>query len=736
VGDGAAMSIRLNQTNLNAGELSPMLEGRVDIGKYGVGLKRCENFIPLVQGPVAGRSGTRHVAEIKDSAKRAWLIPFQFSAADAWILEFGDQYIRFYTKRGQVLSGMSAYEIASPYALADLTDTDGTFAIGLVQSADVIYLAHRSYAPRKLSRVSNTNWTLAEIDFTGGPFRDTNSDQTVTVYASAATGTGITLTASSSIFTADMVGTLFRMESQKNYGYAPWAAGKAYIAGVEVISEGNVYYTSAGGTSGSTKPSHTEGIKYDGGVSWLYRHSGYGWARITAQAGTTATADVVRELPSAVVGSGNATHRWAKAAWTSTEGYPNCVTFFRSRLTWGRGVRMWMSVAGDYESHEEKDADTVTADMAVSIELSSTTINNIEWMAPSSNLIVGTSGTEFMVGEVSAGDPFGPDNVKASPQGSFGSRGMPGMRIGDSVLFVQRSGRRVREIKYAFDSDSYVSTDMTVLADHITKSGIISWTFAQEPDSILWSARADGKLISFTFNREQDVISWAPHPLGGSGSVECVASIPSPSGDQDDVWMIVKRTINGQTKRYIEFITERYVEGEDVADYLYLDSGATYDGTAATTISGLDFLEGETVGVLADGSTHPDCVVTGGEIELQRPSSVVQIGLHYVRLLKTMRIEGGVPAGTSQGRNKRLSNVTFRFANTLGAKAGPTEDRMDIIPFRKSSDPMDSSPPVFSGDKKIPWPNGYDSDGYIMLKQDQPLPITVIAIMPDMTTYG
>lgn len=200
--------------------------------------------------------------------------------------------------------------------------------------------------------------------------------------------------------------------------------------------------------------------------------------------------------------------------------------------------------------------------------------------------------------------------------------------------------------------------------------------------------------------------------------------------------MIVKRTINGQTKRYIEFITERYVEGEDVADYLYLDCGATYDSTPATTISGLDFLEGETVGVLADGSAHPDCVVTGGEITLQRESSVVQIGLPYVRLLKTMRIEGGVPAGTSQGKNKRLSNVTFRFANTLGAKAGPTEDRMDIIPFRKSSDPMDSAPPVFSGDKKIPWPNGYDSDGYIMLKQDQPLPITVIAIMPDMTTYG
>lgn len=729
------MSLSLIQTNLNAGELSPMLDGRVDVGKYGVGLKRCENFIPLVQGPVTGRAGTRYVAEVKTSSKRTWLIPFQFSATDAWILEFGDLYIRFYTSRGQVQSGMSAYEIASPYALADLTDADGTFAIGYVQSADVIYLAHAKYAPRKLSRVTNTNWTLAAVAFEGGPFRDTNTDQAVTVYSSAATGS-VTLTASSSIFTADLVGTQFYMESQKDYSYTPWSAAKSFGAGTECISDGNVYYTSAGGTTGSVKPTHTEGTRSDGSVLWQYKHSGYGWATIVTQSGTTATATVVKELPSACVLVGNATHRWGKAAWTSTEGYPNCVTFFRSRLTWARGVRLDMSVAGDYENHSRKDGDTITADMAISIELSSTTINNIEWMAPSSNLILGTSGTEFLVGEVGSGDPFGPDNIKASPQGQFGSRGLPGVRIGDSVLFVQRSGRRVREIKYAFESDSYVSTDMTVLADHITKSGLVSWAFAQEPDSILWAARADGQLISFTFNREQDVISWAPHPMGGDGIVESIATIPSPTGEQDDVWMVVRRTINGATKRYIEYISERYSDEGDVADYLYFDSGSTYDSTPATAISGLGYLEGQTVGIIADGSTHPTRVVTGGAITLQRSASVVQIGLPYTSLLQTMRPEGGVQAGTSQGKNKRLTAVTFRFSNTLGAKAGPTEDRMDIIPFRKGSDPMDSAPPIFTGDKRIPWPNGYDTDGYIMLKQDQGLPVTVVAIIPELTTYG
>lgn len=839
------MTLRLAQTNLNAGELSPKLEGRIDISKYGVGLKQCENFIPLVQGPVAGRAGTRFVAEIKDSDSKAFLIPFKFSADDAWILEFGDQYIRFYTNRGQVLDGVAAYEIASPYLLADLTNTDGTFAISYVQSADVVYLAHRNYAPRKLSRLSPYNWQLSEIAFAPNPFDDINTDSAVQVAISATTGS-ITIKSTHPIFNTSDIGTLFYIEQSPSSSYIPWEAGKAITAGDERRSDGNVYIATTTATTAGTKPTHTEGTKTDGGVSWQYKHSGYGWARITAiTSANEVSATVVREFPSVLVstlgapvinstsivswkfykkqmtvitstahgfttgsnvkvggmpltyyltagstantfamtangtfevtvgntteftytplmmptsmtasykGTGSITatadlpttvtpsasssYKWAKGAWNSSAGYPTHVTFFRDRLTFGRGNRLWMSVAGDYENFSDRDGDTVTADMAVDIQIVSTTVNDIAWMEPSNQLVIGTGGSEFMVGEMSAGDPFGPDNVKSSPQGNFGSRFVPGMRIGDSVLFVQRAGRSVREIKYAFESDSFVSTDMTILADHITKTGILSWTFAQDPDSILWAARADGLLVSFTFNREQDVIGWGRHPLGGDGAVECVASIPSPTAEQDDVWMIVRRTINGVTKRYVEVLTERYADGGDIADYLYLDCGATYDGTPATTISGLDHLEGEMVSILADGSTHPDRVVTGGEIELQRASSVVQIGLPYARILKTMRIEGGTQAGTAQGKNKRISHVTFRFIDTLGAKAGPSDDRMDTIQFRRGSDPMDSAPPIFSGDKKIPWPNGYDTDGYIMLKQDQPLPITVVAIMPDMTTYN
>lgn len=721
---------------LNAGELSPYLEGRVDIGKYPNGMQRCENFIPLVQGPAVRRAGTRNIGSIKNHSDRTWIVPFVFSAYDGWILEFGDQYIRFYTNRGQVQSGGSAYEISTPYLLADLTDTDGTFRINFVQSADVVYLVHPKYTPRKLSRYAPTNWTLTEVDPTAGPFEDVNSDKTLTVYASATTGT-VTLTASSARFLASHVGTLFYMEANPAVVVDPWETGKAISAGALRRSDGNVYEAVNSATTSSIKPTHTEGTRSDGGVQWKYLHSGYGWARITAigGGGTTATATVVSTLPNSVVGSGNASYKWAYAAWgTHAGGYPSHVTFFRERLVFARGDRVWLSVSGDYENFSKKDADTVTADRAISVQIASDQVSNVQWLAPSNGLIIGTTGSEFVLSEITTSEALGPNNVKASPQSAFGSKNIPAIRVGAAVLFVQRSGRKVREIKYDINADAYISIDDTILANHITKSGVVAMAFAQEPDSVIWCARTDGKLIGFTFNREQDVLGWHRHPLGGDGIVESVASIPSPDSTRDDLWMIVRRTIDGQTKRYVEFLEAPYAEGDSVADSFYVDSGATYSGVATTTITGLGYLEGETVDVLADGASHPQCVVTGGQITLQRASTKVQVGLPCPALLQTMRIEAGAGDGTAQGKTKRITRAIIRFLYTLGGKSGKDEATADRIEFRTGSDPMNQAPPIFTGDKEVPWPAGYETEGRIMIIQDQPLPMTVAAIMPQVHT--
>ena len=307
-------------------------------------------------------------------------------------------------------------------------------------------------------------------------------------------------------------------------------------------------------------------------------------------------------------------------------------------------------------------------------------------------------------------------------------------QIGEVVLFVQRSGKKLRELQYEFSSNGYKSSDLTVLADHITNGGIVDVAYQQEPHSILWAVRTDGLLLGFTYNREQDVLGWHRHPIGGNAIVECIEHIPNPNGTQDDLWLIVRRTINGQTKRYIEYLESDFTEENVLSDAFFVDSGLSYSGAATTTLSGLSHLEGQTVQVLVNGATHPDRVVTSGAISLQVAATAASVGLGYDSTLETMRLEAGARDGTAQGKTKRVNKVVIRFLQTVGAVAGPDENTLDRIQFRSGSDPMDQSVPLFTGDQLMEWPSGYDFDGYIVVKQNQPLPMTIIAIMPQVTT--
>lgn len=776
------------QTNFNGGELSPTMEGRVDINKYANGCYAMRNFIPLVQGPARRRSGRRYVAEVKDSSDRGWLAPFQFSDDIAFVLEFGDECLRFYTNHGQLVTGAvaayngatayvpgnlaaqggvkyyciapttgnappnatywyaltgSIYEIPTPWTAADLTRSDGTFKLWMEQSGDVIYITHPSYPTQKLIRRANTRWTLEDADFKGGPFVGVDPDETRTVYASADTGTGITITADTAIFNANHVGTLFLIEAKLVDEVPQWEVGKVIVAGAERRSDGNVYEALNGATTGTVKPTHTEGSRYDGdaGVQWQYKHSGYGVVRITAVAGDglSATADVVSTLPSQAVGSGNPTTRWSFAEFSADRGYPSHVTFFRERLWLFRNTQAWASVVADFENFANRDGSEVTADMAISINIASEQINNVAWVAPSQKLLVGTVGNEFAIGELAAADPLGPANVQAQAQTAHGSRQVRPIKVNDSNLFVQKSGRKLREIRFTFESDGYATTDLTVLADHVTKGQIVQMAYQQEPHSIVWCACNNGELVGFTFNREQDVLGWHPHPVGGSGIVESVACIPAPDGAADELWTITRRTINGVTRRYVEYGEPDWirVEGAEIADAFFVDCGLTYDGVPADEISGLDHLEGETVQVLADGSSHPDCVVTGGAITLQREASIVHVGLGYESKLTTMRVEAGAEQGTAQGRVKRISKIVFRLLDTLGGKAGRDGETLDEIMFRSSADLMDGPPAVLTGDTdEINWPAGYEREGRITIVQDQPLPMTVVAVMPVLGTQG
>ena len=669
--------VAVQLTNFTGGELSPRLDGRNDIAKYNTGCKTLENMIIYPHGSAARRSGTQYVAEVKDSTKETRLIPFEFSTTQTYILEFGDQYIRFYKDNGQILSGGSAYEISSPYLEAELFD------IKFAQSADVMYLCHPNHAVRKLSRTGHTAWTLTEVDFQNGPFMDHNISTT-------------TLT-----------------------------AGHTAV-----------------GSSGNLTLSSTTGVNNDQG--WLTTDVGRlvhfkdGHYKITARTSATVAVSTCIASPS----SGSASTDFALGSFSDTTGHPSCVTFFEQRLvfaaTLSQPQTLFFSKSGDYENMDDNYHGTVADDDAIIYTIASNQVNAIRFMTATRTLIIGTAGGEFAVSGGGTDIAITPTNILIKKQSNNGAANVDALAVGNATLFLQRAKRKLRELAYNFDVDGYVAPDLTILAEHISEGGFKQLSYQQEPNQVIWCVRNDGQLIGLTYQREQQVVAWHRHIFGGSfgsGNAICesVATIPTDDSEYQ-TWVIVKRTINGTTKRYIEYIHNLNFDQEDDTTFNFLDSQLSYDGSPATTISGLSHLEGQTVSVLADGATHPDVVVSSGEITLSRSASKVKVGLAFTSLLQTMRIDAGSQNGTSQSKTKRIYEITLRLYETLGVEVGPDLNNMERIPFRSSADPMDSSVGVFTGDKEIEFRGNYETDGFIFVRQNQPLPLTILSLYPKLQT--
>ena len=664
-------------TNFTGGEFSPRLDGRNDLAKYSSACKTLENFVIYPHGSAARRSGTQFVAEVKDSSKSTRLIPFEFSTTQTYMLEFGDQYIRFYRNNGQILSGGSAYEISTPYLEAEL------FELKYAQSADVMYICHPNHAVRKLSRTGHTSWTLTEVDFTNGPYLDDNITTTTFTTSAHTVGTGRTLTASS-----------------------------------------------------------TTGINNDTGfqttdVGRLVRfRDGYG--KITARTSTTVvTIEILEDM-----GSTSASADWSLGAFSDTTGHPTCVTFFEQRLVFAGTVdqpqTVFFSKSGDYENMDENRGGTVADDDAIIYTIASNQVNAIRFMTATRTLIIGTAGGEFTVSGGGTDIAITPTNILIKKQSNHGAANLDAVAAGNATLFVQRAKRKLRELAYNFDVDGYLAPDMTILAEHISEGGITQMAYQQEPNSILWLVRNDGQLIGFTYQRDQQVTAWHRHIFGGSfgsGNAVCESVAVIPTDDSEyQVWVIIKRTINGSTVRYVEYMNNFDFDETDDTTFNFLDSQLAYDGSATTTISGLDHLEGQTVSVLADGATHPDKTVSSGSITLDRSSEKVKVGLAYTSLLQTMRLDVGSQDGTAQGRTKRIFDVTIRMYESVGVEVGPDLNNMERIPFRSSANPMDQGIAVFTGDKEVEFRGNYETDGFVYVRQTQPLPLTILSLYPKLQT--
>ncbi len=757
------------QVSFDAGELSPLLGARVDLSKYPNGCKVMENFIATVQGPAIRRGGKRFVAPIKDSAKQAWLLPFIVSDGIAYMLEFGDHYIRFFVNRGQLVSDGAPVEIATPYSLADLTTEDGTFAIRATQSADTMYLFHGTYPTQKLLRTTATTFSLQPVTFVGGPFAAVNTNANIVVQASAETG-AVALTASGGdVFTQADVGQLFYLEQRDNSDVNPWAVhGRVAVGDLRRVGartyECTLVGTVAPQVTGTETPTHTEGSRADGdfidlpddgaigsiGAMWAYRHSGYATVRIDSvidsqhATGVVTTNDPtdVTGIPRQIVTSG--TYKWAHALFNVTDGFPQMGTFWRNRLCLMRDRWLAMSVSADFETFKTKDADEQTDDSAIVQQLNARQLNKLAWMVESDSLLVGMTGDEWVIGPANASQPVSATNLNAARRTSYGSKRIQPVQVGGTIMFVQKAGRKLRDFKYDFSSDNYVSTDVTKIADHVTRgragtnTGIMSLCFQQEPHSVVWAARADGQLIGCTYDEEagrSDVYGWHRHP-DANGFVECVASMPAPDGASDDLWVIVRRHVNGQTVRYVEYLNPALQDDESQSSAFYVDAGITYNGASTTTVTGLGHLEGLAVAVLTDGAVHPSRTVTAGAIALDWPASVVHIGVPTKCRIQTMQLNAGAANGTAQGKTKRVANVVTRFSRSLGGAVGPSFADSDLEPmnFRRPSNAMDNAVPLFDGDMESNWRGSYEGQSWVCYQNDQPLPVTLLGFFPIVDT--
>jgi hypothetical protein len=436
------------------------------------------------------------------------------------------------------------------------------------------------------------------------------------------------------------------------------------------------------------------------------------------------------------------TLEWQLGAWY-TANYPSCVCFHEERLVFANTLlqpqTIWCSKSADYVNFASTENDSkVLDDSAITYTISSSEVNSIVWLMSSNILLFGTIGGEWQVKASSINEAITPTNISITQQTSYGSSSTVRPRkIGSSVFFCQRSGNKIRELSYDFQLDSFVGKDMTVVSEHILKdySGAIQSSYQREPNSVFWTVTTNGALIGFTFEKDQEVTAWHRHLIGGSFSsgiavVESIATIPSTDATKDIVYIVVKRTINGATKRYVEYFDNEFSPSSttDLTGMKFLDSSLSYSGSAVNTVTGLSHLEGQTVQVIANGTLRTPVVVASGSITFDGAAATsVYVGLHSSSICKILPIESGSELGTAQGKTKRVQKFTARLLNSLVFKVGPDESKVESIEL--------SSTELFSADKSLDLQQDYGLTGEYVIVQDKPYPLTVLSLMPQMQTY-
>lgn len=718
----------------NAGELSTFVRGRTDLEKYFTGCEVVENCLIVPEGPLTNRPGAYFVAEIANSNVSGRLKEFLFSTIQGYILEFGHLRLRFYMNNGQIFLGTTPYEITTPYREAELHQ------LQFCQSADVMWIFHPSHPMWRLTRTGHTAWTLtAENIF--------EAAATAITAATQANPCRITSNAHG-LFTGDIV----------------W---------IEAV----------------------------GGMTQLNNR----YFRVTRIDVNNVTLDNIDSTGFTAYTTGGTIRRMLA---------PSCGTFFEQRLAVAGMNTSPQTIRLSRTNAFNDFAVGTTADAPLAFTLASERVDRALWLVSDEFLIIGTVGGIWRIGGATKSEPITPTSINARRQNTLGCLDLNAILAAGFILCVRRGGKVVNEIGFRLERDKWEGTNLNLLSRHITEGGIRSIALQQEPFNILWCIRGDGQLLGMTYERDQNVLGWVR--ILTDGVIESVAVLPQNDAE-DQIWLLVRRTIGGITRRYVEYFAKIDFE-KDIRDSFFVDSGLSWDGGAAranitnitnanpavvthasphgfsagwrvqitgvsgmtevncspivaytvaavtattyaleginstswkvytgggtaqrvaNSFSGIGHLEGKAIAIVADGANYAPQKVSHGGFNLKYFANRIHAGLPYQSTLKTMDIESGGADGTAQGKIRKISQLVVRFHRTVGATVGYDEKKMDVvgqtatIPFGAGGQPQ-----LFTGDKTVQFPKGFDREAKIVVQQRLPLPFTVVAIMPKMTTQG
>ena len=773
-------NVRTLQRSFAGGEMSPEMFGRIDDVKYQTGAATMKNFVATPQGPAENRPGFGFVREVKDSTKKTRLIPFTYSTTQTMVIELSPGYIRFHTQGATLMSGGVPYEIANPYAEADLFD------IHYVQSADVMTLVHPNYAPRELRRLGATNWTLTTINF-GAPI---------------AAPTGVTATRyipASSSTNADTYETMSYVVT----AIASDDIGESVQSSVASVTN-NIFVTGATNTISWTAVAGASRYRVYKLLGGLYGYIG----------STTGTSIVDNNIAPDL----SITPPIYDNEFVSSGNYPGAVSYFEQRRcfagTTNEPQKIWMTKSGT-ESNLSYGL-PIRDDDRIEFRVAAREANTIRHIVPLTQLLLLTGSAEWRVSSLNS-DEITPTTISVRPQSYIGASNVQPVIINNALVYCSARGGHVRELGYNWQASGFITNDMSIRSAHLFDNyEIADMAFAKAPIQMIWFVSTSGMLLGLTYVPEQQVGAWHKHDT--DGVFESVAVVAE--GNEDRLYAVIRRTIGGVTKRYVERMASRHFDS--IEDAFFVDSGATYDGTNTTattvtvsggttwgpsdiltitastaiftypgtsdvgdaivltdaagnkyrltirsttsttvatarvdvtlpaalrntatslysfarnTISGLTWLEGKTVSILADGAVQPQKVVTSGSITIDRASSIIHIGLPYEADLESLPLAMGIDNGMGQGRYKNVNKAWLRVYQSSGIFIGPDENNL-VEAKQRTTEPYGTPPALKTEEIQIMLTPSWLDSGQVFIRQSDPLPLTIVGMTLEVAIGG